>query len=65
MADDVRKQDEFCPEVSLDDTSVTEWRSEMVLLNPAICSVSLDDTSVTEWRLKLVFLPRLVRRFTR
>ena len=37
--------------VSLDDTSVTEWRGlNMALCGAKVLLVSLDDTSVTEWR---------------
>ena len=37
--------------VSLDDTSVTEWRDQGIVDEKLRSAVSLDDTSVTEWRL--------------
>ncbi len=36
--------------VSLDDTSVTEWRDKNIFAFQCGEDVSLDDTSVTEWR---------------
>ena len=40
--------------VSLDDTSVTEWRLHDEALENLRKLVSLDDTSVTEWRQKWI-----------
>ena len=40
--------------VSLDDTSVTEWRIRYIFEKIRIQIVSLDDTSVTEWRSALL-----------
>ncbi len=42
--------DFLCFRVSLDDTSVTEWRMDKATICVMALNVSLDDTSVTEWR---------------